>query len=84
MPRRPWQATQGGSDSHPVADAAASGNRRTICMSTTIATATCARGAFATRSPVAVRHPNTRPRTKRRFSMTPARPDQPRRAKENT
>ena len=34
MPRRPWQATQGGSDSRPVADAAASGNR-----STTIATA---------------------------------------------
>ena len=40
MPVRPWQATQGGSAPHPVADAAASGNRRTICMSTTIATAT--------------------------------------------
>ena len=33
MPRRP-KAAQGGFDSRPVADAATSGDRRTICMST--------------------------------------------------
>ena len=82
MPRRPWKATQSGFESRLVADAAASGDRRID----PIATATCARGAFAARSPVAVRHPNTRPRTKRRFSneKTPARPDPaPEGAKEN-
>ena len=59
------KATQGGSDSRPVADAATSGNRRLDCMSTTAHRRHGARGAFAARSPVVARRPNTRPRPTR-------------------
>ena len=79
MPRLP-NGSQGGSDSRPVADAATSGDRRTICIDDPCPSPRLpAPVAFRLRNDVAPTNTETAPKT----SNSGTRPDRPRRAKEN-
>ena len=83
MPRRPM-ATRGGFDSRPVADAAASGDRRIDCMSTMTYHHGRAPVAFARATTLRRPTPRTAPGTSIRPPLArPDRPERPRRTHES-